>query len=573
MVLTIITQLLLVIGGITVFMIGMKTMGSNLERAAGSSMRTMLAKVSNNRFAGVGIGAAVTAIINSSSATTVMIVGFVNVGLMSLTQAGAIIMGANIGTTISAQIMSLQSININMAAGFSAVAAAGLVINMTGKSGRSKQIGNILIGIGFIFIGLQFMSDAVKVLTADEVIAPKLDALFLSIDNPFLLFLIGVVLTGLLQSSAAITGILIALAGSGLITIEQAMFITMGSNIGTCATSLIASMGTSTNAKRAAVIHLLFNVLGCAVFFILMLAFQKYVVEGIVFVSGGSVERQIANFHTLFNLLTTLILLPFLKPLVKLAQVIVPERKKMQKQGDFKYLDERILQTPAIAVAQLRKEIVIMMDLAYLNFRRAMKMICGGDLSEREESAETEKRINQYNTELTAYCVRVSSCELSAHDEFVIGSYYHVISDSERIGDYAKHIVEYAEELGGDEDAFTAAAVEEIKDLDEKIDELYQMVRKTFDERDITMFEKINDLKVSVAIMKNADCDAHIERLNRGECTPARGAIFLQLLGNMERVSGHMKNISNSVMKSSARYQKLLKTQGLAENADSTVTQ
>lgn len=573
MVLTIITQLFLVIGGITVFMIGMKTMGSNLERAAGSSMRTMLAKVSNNRFAGVGIGAAVTAIINSSSATTVMIVGFVNVGLMSLTQAGAIIMGANIGTTISAQIMSLQSININMAAVFSAVAAAGLVINMTGRSGRSKQIGNILIGIGFIFIGLQFMSDAVKVLTADEVIAPKLDALFLSIDNPFLLFLIGVVLTGLLQSSAAITGILIALAGSGLITIEQAMFITMGSNIGTCATSLIASMGTSTNAKRAAVIHLLFNVLGCAVFFILMLAFQKYVVEGIVFVSGGSVERQIANFHTLFNLLTTLILLPFLKPLVKLAQVIVPERKKMQKQGDFKYLDERILQTPAIAVAQLRKEIVIMMDLAYLNFRRAMKMICGGDLSESEESAETEKRINQYNTELTAYCVRVSSCELSAHDEFVIGSYYHVISDSERIGDYAKHIVEYAEELGGDEDAFTAAAVEEIKDLDEKIDELYQMVRKTFDERDITMFEKINDLKVSVAIMKNADCDAHIERLNRGECTPARGAIFLQLLGNMERVSGHMKNISNSVMKSSARYQKLLKTQGLAENADSTVTQ
>lgn len=573
MVLTIITQLLLVIGGITVFMIGMKTMGSNLERAAGSSMRTMLAKVSNNRFAGVGIGAAVTAIINSSSATTVMIVGFVNVGLMSLTQAGAIIMGANIGTTISAQIMSLQSININMAAVFSAVAAAGLVINMTGKSGRSKQIGNILIGIGFIFIGLQFMSDAVKVLTADEVIAPKLDALFLSIGNPFLLFLIGVVLTGLLQSSAAITGILIALAGSGLITIEQAMFITMGSNIGTCATSLIASMGTSTNARRAAVIHLLFNVLGCAVFFILMLAFQKYVVEGIIFVSGGSVERQIANFHTLFNLLTTLVLLPFLKPLVKLAQVIVPERKKMQKQGDFKYLDERILQTPAIAVAQLRKEIVIMMDLAYLNFRRAMKMICGGDLSERDESAETEKRINQYNTELTAYCVRVSSCELSAHDEFVIGSYYHVISDSERIGDYAKHIVEYAEELGGDEDAFTAAAVEEIKDLYEKIDELYQMVRKTFDERDITMFEKINDLKVSIAILKNADCDAHIERLNRGECTPARGAIFLQLLGNMERVSGHMKNISNSVMKSSARYQKLLKTQGSAENADASVTQ
>ena len=573
MVLTIITQLLLVIGGITVFMIGMKTMGSNLERAAGSSMRTMLAKVSNNRFAGVGIGAAVTAIINSSSATTVMIVGFVNVGLMSLTQAGAIIMGANIGTTISAQIMSLQSININMAAVFSAVAAAGLVINMTGKSGRSKQIGNILIGIGFIFIGLQFMSDAVKVLTADEVIAPKLDALFLSIGNPFLLFLIGVVLTGLLQSSAAITGILIALAGSGLITIEQAMFITMGSNIGTCATSLIASMGTSTNARRAAVIHLLFNVLGCAVFFILMLAFQKYVVEGIIFVSGGSVERQIANFHTLFNLLTTLVLLPFLKPLVKLAQVIVPERKKMQKQGDFKYLDERILQTPAIAVAQLRKEIVIMMDLAYLNFRRAMKMICGGDLSERDESAETEKRINQYNTELTAYCVRVSSCELSAHDEFVIGSYYHVISDSERIGDYAKHIVEYAEELGGDEDAFTAAAVEEIKDLYEKIVELYQMVRKTFDERDITMFEKINDLKVSIAILKNADCDAHIERLNRGECTPARGAIFLQLLGNMERVSGHMKNISNSVMKSSARYQKLLKTQGSAENADASVTQ
>lgn len=228
-------------------------------------------------------------------------------------------MGANIGTTISAQIMSLQSININMAAVFSAVAATGLVINMTGKSGRSKQIGNILIGIGFIFIGLQFMSDAVKVLTADEVIAPKLDALFLSIDNPFLLFLIGVVLTGLLQSSAAITGILTALAGSGLITIEQAMFITMGSNIGTCATVADRQYGNKHQREKGGCHPSFIQRIGCAVFFILMLAFQKYVVEGIIFVSGGSVERQIANFHTLFNLLTTLVLLPFLKPLVKLA--------------------------------------------------------------------------------------------------------------------------------------------------------------------------------------------------------------------------------------------------------------
>lgn len=571
MVLTIITQFLLICGGITVFMIGMKTMGSNLEKAAGASMRSMLAKVSNNRFAGVGIGAAVTAIINSSAATTVMIVGFVNVGLMTLTQAGAIIMGANIGTTISAQIMSLQSIKINMAAVFSVVAVAGLIVGMVGKSGKAKQIGNILLGVGFIFIGLQFMSDAVKVLTADAEVSPLLNKLFQSIKNPFLLFIIGIILTALLQSSAAITGILIALAGTGLITIEQAVFITMGSNIGTCATSLIASLGTNTNAKRAAVIHLLFNVLGCIVFFTLTMALRTYVIKAIVTVSGGSVERQIANFHTTFNLCTTLLLLPFLKPLVRLAEIIVPERKRESKEGDFRYLDDRILQTPAIAVAQLRKEIVIMMDMAMLNFRRAMKMIGEGDLTEREESAATELRLNQYNTELMAYCVRVSSCELSAHDEFVIGSYYHVISDCERIGDYSKHIVEYAVEIDGDSNAFTPAAMEEIRELYQMVEELYAMARKTFDERDITMFEQINELKVELARKKNAACEEHIERLNRGECTPARGAIFLQLLGNMERVGGHIKNISNSVMKSSTRYQKLLKTQATQTELSDTV--
>ena len=571
MVLTIITQFLLICGGITVFMIGMKTMGSNLEKAAGASMRSMLAKVSNNRFAGVGIGAAVTAIINSSAATTVMIVGFVNVGLMTLTQAGAIIMGANIGTTISAQIMSLQSIKIDMAAVFSVVAVAGLIVGMVGKSGKAKQIGNILLGVGFIFIGLQFMSDAVKVLTADAEVSPLLNKLFQSIKNPFLLFIIGIILTALLQSSAAITGILIALAGTGLITIEQAVFITMGSNIGTCATSLIASLGTNTNAKRAAVIHLLFNVLGCIVFFTLTMALRTYVIKAIVTVSGGSVERQIANFHTTFNLCTTLLLLPFLKPLVRLAEIIVPERKRESKAGDFRYLDDRILQTPAIAVAQLRKEIVIMMDMAMLNFRRAMKMIGEGDLTEREESAATELRLNQYNTELMAYCVRVSSCELSAHDEFVIGSYYHVISDCERIGDYSKHIVEYAVEIDGDSNAFTPAAMEEIRELYQMVEELYAMARKTFDERDITMFEQINELKVELARKKNAACEEHIERLNRGECTPARGAIFLQLLGNMERVGGHIKNISNSVMKSSTRYQKLLKTQATQTELSDTV--
>ena len=571
MVLTIITQFLLICGGITVFMIGMKTMGSNLEKAAGASMRSMLAKVSNNRFAGVGIGAAVTAIINSSAATTVMIVGFVNVGLMTLTQAGAIIMGANIGTTISAQIMSLQSIKINMAAVFSVVAVAGLIVGMVGKSGKAKQIGNILLGVGFIFIGLQFMSDAVKVLTADAEVSPLLNKLFQSIKNPFLLFIIGIILTALLQSSAAITGILIALAGTGLITIEQAVFITMGSNIGTCATSLIASLGTNTNAKRAAVIHLLFNVLGCIVFFTLTMALRTYVIKAIVTVSGGSVERQIANFHTTFNLCTTLLLLPFLKPLVRLAEIIVPERKRESKEGDFRYLDDRILQTPAIAVAQLRKEIVIMMDMAMLNFRRAMKMIGEGDLTEREESAATELRLNQYNTELMAYCVRVSSCELSAHDEFVIGSYYHVISDCERIGDYSKHIVEYAVEIDGDSNAFTPAAMEEIRELYQMVEELYAMARKTFDERDITMFEQINELKVELARKKNAACEEHIERLNRGECTPARGAIFLQLLANMERVGGHIKNISNSVMKSSTRYQKLLKTQATQTELSDTV--
>lgn len=558
MISTLIQQIFFMLGGLTVFMVGMQTMGRSLEKAAGSSLRKLMAKASANRFVGVGTGAIVTAIVNSSSATTVMIVGFVNIGLLTLTQATSIIMGANIGTTLSAFIIALSgSDGFSIASVFAALAFVGLVLQIIGKTDKVKRLGAIFIGIGFIFIGLNFLSSAVDKMVNDEDLGPAIQQIFISLGNgqttlspgvSILLFLIGMVLTAILQASSAITGIMITLASSGLISINMAVFVTLGLNIGTCFTSILSSIGTSTNAKRTACIHLMFNVIGSILFMIPLVIWQDDVVALLQFLAPGAVKWQIAIFHLFFNMVTTILLLPFIRQLATLATLIVREEKRMPKKTTVaEFLDDRLLGTPPIAVAQTRQEIDSMGKMAFDNYRRSIHMLLTGDMEEVELFAKTEQTINALNTEIAAYCVKLTTQDLSDRDEKKISSFYRVISDIERIGDYAENIVEYAQKMLADGVSFSDAAKAEIVDVDKKINALFGKIDFAFVNRSLSDYAAISEIEDSIDKATNSMADAHIERMTNGKCSPESGAIYLQLSGNLERIADHMMNIANSV--------------------------
>ena len=556
-VLTVVGSMFFILGGITVFMIGMSMMGSNIEKAAGKSMRRLMGKATKNRFVGVGTGAAVTAIVNSSAATTVMIVGFVNVGLMTLTQAASVIMGANIGTTISAFIMALSSAggaSFSAAAVFALVAFVGFVFTLVGKSDKFKQVGAILEGIGLIFIGLNVMSGAVGDMLDNENVEGAIEGMFIAIGNGketltweiIVLFLLGVLLTALMQSSAALTAIIISLASSNLISLQMAMCIILGANVGTCLTSLISSFGASVNAKRTAAVHLLFNVAGCLIFIFPVAFAGKYIAQ---FLNGiiPQTQWQIAIFHMVFNLLTTALLLPFLKYLVKLACLIVPEKNGGEEQEDSDTLDLRILKTPAIAVGQVRKQLLKMGEDAFTNYKLSLDMLLSGDLSRKDEFAERENNINAANKYIVSFLIRLSLTEISELDEKKVSSFFRVVSDIERVGDYAENIVEYAQKLIEDKVEFTDSAKDEIREMDSHISNLYKYVCSVFADSDLKYTVDVEREEQETDRMNEVMQQAHIQRMADGKCSAEAGALFLQLAVNMERIGDHMHNIANSV--------------------------
>lgn len=556
-VLTVVGSMFFILGGITVFMIGMSMMGSNIEKAAGKSMRRLMGKATKNRFVGVGTGAAVTAIVNSSAATTVMIVGFVNVGLMTLTQAASVIMGANIGTTISAFIMALSSAggaSFSAAAVFALVAFVGFVFTLVGKSDKFKQVGAILEGVGLIFIGLNVMSGAVGDMLDNENVEGAIEGMFIAIGNGketltweiIVLFLLGVLLTALMQSSAALTAIIISLASSNLISLQMAMCIILGANVGTCLTSLISSFGASVNAKRTAAVHLLFNVAGCLIFIFPVAFAGKYIAQ---FLNGiiPQTQWQIAIFHMVFNLLTTALLLPFLKYLVKLACLIVPEKNGGEEQEDSDTLDLRILKTPAIAVGQVRKQLLKMGEDAFTNYKLSLDMLMSGDLSRKDEFAERENNINAANKYIVSFLIRLSLTEISELDEKKVSSFFRVVSDIERVGDYAENIVEYAQKLIEDKVEFTDSAKDEIREMDSHISNLYKYVCSVFADSDLKYTVDVEREEQETDRMNEVMQQAHIQRMADGKCSAEAGALFLQLAVNMERIGDHMHNIANSV--------------------------
>ena len=536
------------LGGIAVMMFGMRTMGANLERIAGNNVKKMLGGITNNRLAGVGIGAAVTAIINSSAATTVMLVGFVNIGLITLTQAASVIMGANIGTTITAQILSLSGTDgVDIAAIAALVAAAGMVMALFFKNDRINKIGYILLGLGFIFVGLRIMSTSVSgIIYESGELRPVFKTIFQKDHFPLLLVLIGIVFTALIQSSAALTGILIAIGGA--LKLETAVFIILGSNIGTCITALISSIGTSTSAKRTAIIHLLFNLFGCLICIAPLWIWGKEFGEFMKAVSGASIERQIANFHTLFNLLTTLILVPFTGALVKLATKIIPERKtRAEAKLTFAYIDDRFLETPPIAVGNTKREILRMAGIAKENINLCVEMLVSGIDTNSEIIKENENALNFLNRSITAYLTKLSGKNLSLLDERKVGSYYHVVIDLERVGDYAENITEYSAKLKADGVALSEDAKEELKVLTGKINDLFDISAAAFDKREDALLAKVDEIEESIDEYSAALELKHVDRLKQGACSAQAGSIYLQAVSNLERVGDHITNMAFSI--------------------------
>lgn len=547
----IIENIFYLLGGVAVMMFGMRVMSSNLEKVAGNNMKKLLGKMTTNRFAGVGVGAIVTAIINSSTATTVMLVGFVNIGLMTLKQACAVIMGANIGTTITAQIMSLSGVGaFNISSVFALISLVGLVFIMVFKNDKLNKTGYILMGIGLIFVALQVVSVSVPYLIyenpvdVDKKLYPFFETLFNGNMFPLLLMLIGIVLTALVHSSAAITGILIALGSA--ISMKTAMFIILGSNIGTCVTALVSSMGTSTNAKRTAVIHLLFNVFGALLFIVPIWIWGN---EIALFLKklGGTTQRQIANFHTIFNVLTTVLLLPFLSLIVKLATKIVPDSKSEQKIKT--YIDDRLLETPAIAAAQVKKEIIEMSELARLNLDKSLDQLLSGDYSEEEEMKEREILINLKNKEIARFLTKLMSCDLSKNDDVAISTYFHVITDLERVGDYAENIMEYSDRMTELGLKFSNGAIKEITHCKNLLDDLYTKAVQAFANVDYDILASVDEVEEQIDDLTLQMENSHIQRLKDGSCTPEVGSIFLQAASNMERIGDHMTNVAFSIKK------------------------
>jgi len=536
------------LGGIAVMMFGMRTMGANLERIAGNNMKRLLGRITNNKLMGVGIGAAVTAIINSSAATTVMLVGFVNIGLITLTQATAVIMGANIGTTITAQILSLSGTEgVDVAAIAALVAAAGMIMALFFRKDKINKIGFILLGLGFIFVGLRIMSVSVNEIIYDGgTLRPLFSNIFQRDHFPLLLILIGIVLTALIQSSAAVTGILIAIGGA--LKLQTAVFIILGSNIGTCVTAIISSVGTSTSAKRTAIIHLLFNLFGCLICIAPLWIWGKEFGEFMQTISGASVERQIANFHTLFNIITTLILIPFTNVLVTLATKIIPEHKRLsESRFVFNYIDERLLETPPIAVGNTKLEIVRMADIAKENINLCVNMLVTGDESQIETIKENEKVLDYLNKHITEFLTKLSGKSLSLLDEKKVGSYYHVVIDLERVGDYAENIMEYAQQLKEGSLSLSDEAKEELRTLIGMINELHAQSLVAFDKRDFGILNKVDEIEQKIDVYTEELEVKHVERLKQGVCSAQAGSIYLQTVSNLERVGDHITNMAFSI--------------------------
>lgn len=548
------SAILTLLAGIGIFLIACQMMSSNLESASSAKLKNLFAKASKSKLLGVGIGTVGTAAIQSSGATTVMTIGFVNAGIISLTQAATIIYGANIGTTVTAQIVALGMFGSNALSTtviFSAFAGIGAFLALFSKSTSGKTLGGILAGFGMLFVGLSLMSGSMNDFAALEGVK-----IFLSrIGNPVLLVLIGAIFTAIIQSSSVMTSIALAMCVSGLVTLDQGIFLTMGSNIGSCVVAIIAGVTSGVNARRTALIHLLFNCSGVLIFlligWLISMASGGSTTFGTMFNSlfPGVPQTQLAMFHTFFNVLTVAFMLPLTGALVGLVTRMIPQ-KEIPSVNVLRlhYVDVNMLKTPPIAVAQTKKEILRMAELALANFDRSINIISTMDFSERERLAETEKEINYINRTLIDFVVKLTDKSgLSEHDHLYLATTFRTIRDIERIGDYADNIVEYADALKEGGDHFSDDALYEITQLKILVHSLYDRALSAYRDENLDSLEQANVIEEEIDDFTKRMEDSHIQRMAIGVCNPNTGAHYLELSSDTERIADHLINVAKTI--------------------------
>ena len=546
-----ISSLFSFIGGLGMFLYGMNIMADGMQKTAGSKMSQFLGMLTNNRLMAVLLGALITAIIQSSGATTVMVVGFVSAGVLNLTQAVGVIMGANIGTTITAWIVSMNQLGDAFAVFQPAFFAPlligiGAIFMLFGKKQKMKTAGEILVGLGLLFIGLDFMSSSISPYTDAPVFS---EAFRLLGSNPILGMLIGALVTALLQSSSASVGILQTLAMNGVVTTNAAIFITLGQNIGSCVTAMISSIGGSRTAKRAAVIHLTFNMMGAVIFGVIsFVLFSLYP----LLAAHNITSVQISIFHTIFNLTNTALLFPFANQLVKLSGIFVPEDKKEPVATDeesetMKHLDERIFESPAFALETAAMEVVHMGQITMENVRRAMDAVLTKNADEVEDVYKTEQTINNMEKMLTEYLVKVNNLSLTERQKLIVNDLFYSINDIERVGDHAENLAEQAEYMVQHNISFSETGESDLHIICETAFKSFQHSIEARRKGDMDDVSKVSQYEDEVDTLEEELREKHIERLSAGKCDPSAGVVFLDLISNLERISDHAYNLAGYV--------------------------
>ncbi len=530
--------LLTLSGGLGLFLFGMNLMSSGIEKTAGAKLRRILEIFTTNKLSGMLVGTLFTGIIQSSSACTVMVVTFVNSGLMTLQQAAGVIFGANIGTTVTSQLVSF-----NLSQYAPAFVLLGVLLLYFIKKDALNKAGEILTGFGILFMGLSLMSEAMA--NVKEIAAVPI--FFSGLKNPFLAVFIGTFVTAIIQSSSVTVSIILLMANQGLLGLPISLYIILGCNIGACATAMLASFSGKKNAKRAALIHLLFNVIGTIIMFIILSLFMDFVVNMLVAVSGENIGRQVANAHTIFKLFQVIILYPFSNLIIKLTYFIVRgEDKKIGYRENMKltYIGAKNIFSPATAVLDATRELERMGLLASENLNRAMNALITLDEEDIETVYETEKNINFLNHAITDYLVKISQVNLPVDDANQIGGLFHVVNDIERIGDHAENVADAAVRRKEQGLEFSKDAQ---KELGEMLDMVNTLIRYSIDSFANSTDEHMKDierLENTVDEMERKFQQAHIDRLTRNECTPAAGMLFSDIISGLERVADHATNIA-----------------------------
>lgn len=533
-----VANILSMAGGLGLFLFGIRTMGDGLENAAGAKLKRMLEVLTGNRFLAVLVGFVVTAIIQSSTATTVMVVGFVNAGMMSLAQAVGVIMGANIGTTVTSLLIALN---------FSSVAAAavlvGVILMLASKKTVVKNLGAIFTGFGLLFLGIDMMSDSMAPLRDSAGFMNFIVTVSESPLRPLFGIILGIVMTAVLQSSSASVGVLQTLAMQGLVPLKFSVFVLFGQNIGTCLTALFSTVGAKKNSKRAAVIHLLFNVIGTGIF--ILIALLTPYVEWIEKLSPDPMA-QIAISHIVFNIVSTVVMFPFAKVLVKLSCLLVPGKDDSESEMHCKFIDDRLLNTPPFAVMQVSKEVARMAKLARDNFETSAHALINRSDKDLDKVMENEEIINYLNHHITSYLVKLNALDITDSDSDYIARVFHAINDIERVGDHAINLAEAAQHNIGEGLKFSDPAREELNQLCGSVVTLLERSMAAFDSQSLSDNEakELSDLEEHIDDLTLECQDSHIFRLNRKECNTEAGMLYLNTITDFERVGDHAINIA-----------------------------